>query len=261
MPIEVLFLAFASGVLIGLVLGLVGGGGSILAVPLIVYVVGVSSPHIAIGTAAIAVALNAAVGLIGHWREGAVKWRCASVFALAGMAGAVIGAELGKSFDGQRLLGLFGILMIVVGGAMLRKRTTLPQPDVRLTLDTASQLLPRIIPIGFAVGVLAGFFGIGGGFLIVPGLILATRMPLSYAIGTSLVVITALGATTAFSYAISGYVEWSLALVLVLGGIAGASLGVFLVRRLSRHKRLLETGFGIGVMIVGAYVIVRSTFS
>ena len=123
-------LAILSGAAIGLILGLVGGGGSILAVPLLVHVVGIRSPHMAIGTAAIAVGLNAAMGLVGHARHGMVKWRCGLLFAAAGVAGALTGAELGKAYDGQKLLFLFGGLMVVVGLSMLRKRTSAPRPDV-----------------------------------------------------------------------------------------------------------------------------------
>lgn len=251
---ETLLLALMSGALIGLVLGLVGGGGSILAVPLIVHVVGTGSPHLAIGTAAIAVALNAAASLVGHWRAGTVKWRCAGVFALFGVIGAAIGAEIGKAIDGQALLGLFGLLMIGVGLSMLRKRRGEPRADVRLTRDSARHLLPRLIPIGGGVGLMAGFFGIGGGFLIVPGLMLATAMPLANAIGTSLVAVTALGATTATSYALSGLVDWTLAGVLVAGGIVGAGLGIALGKRLVAHKRAMEVGFAAVVVLVGAYV-------
>jgi len=251
---ETLLLALMSGALIGLVLGLVGGGGSILAVPLIVHVVGTGSPHLAIGTAAIAVALNAAASLVGHWRAGTVKWRCAGVFALFGVIGAAIGAEIGKVIDGQALLALFGLLMIGVGLSMLRKRRVEPRADVCLTRDSARHLLPRLIPIGSGVGLMAGFFGIGGGFLIVPGLMLATAMPLANAIGTSLVAVTALGATTATSYALSGLVDWTLAGVLVAGGIVGAGLGIALGNRLAAHKRAMEIGFAAVVVLVGMYV-------
>ncbi len=108
-------LSIASGSLVGFTLGLVGGGGSILAVPLLVYVVGVPSPHIAIGTSAIAVAASAAANLAGHARARTVKWPCALVFAVAGIVGAAGGAQLGKMVDGSRLLMLFGVLMVVVG--------------------------------------------------------------------------------------------------------------------------------------------------
>lgn len=250
--------ALASGGLIGLILGLVGGGGSILAVPLLIYVVGIGSPHAAIGTAAVAVTVNALACLIGHARAGRVKWRCAGVFAVSGMVGAALGAELGKAFDGQRLLVLFGLLMIGVGLLMLRKRPTAEAPDVRLTRDSAAALLPRLVPIGLGVGLAAGFFGIGGGFLIVPGLILATAMPLTYAIGTSLVVVSALGLTTATSYATSGLVDWGVTALLVTGGVGGTIAGIALSTVLGNRKGLLERGFAAVVISVGGYVIASS---
>jgi len=253
-----LLAALGSGALIGLVLGLVGGGGSILAVPLLVYAVGVASPHAAIGTAAVAVTANAVASLIGHARAGRVKWRCASVFALAGVAGAALGAELGKAVDGKRLLFLFGLLMIGVGASMLRKRRTAEAPDVRLTRESAARLLPRLVPMGLGVGLAAGFFGIGGGFLIVPGLIAATAMPLAYAVGTSLVVVTALGLTTAVSYAASGLVQWDLTALLVVGGIAGSAAGILLGRRLGARKGLLEKLFAGVVIAVGGYVLLAT---
>lgn len=249
--------ALLAGALIGLVLGLVGGGGSILAVPLLVYLVGVRSPHAAIGTAAVAVALNALVGLAGHARAGNVKWPCAVVFALAGIIGAAFGAEAGKAMDGQRLLALFGGLMIIVGAIMLRGRKGEGDPTVRLTPTTAAHLLPRLMPIGFAVGLLAGFFGIGGGFLIVPGLMLATAMPLRTAIGTSLVAVAALGATTAASYALSGLVDWLLVAELIAGGVIGSLGGIALGRSLAGHRRAMELGFAAVVICVGLYVTAR----
>lgn len=257
MPTAMIFAALASGSLIGLILGLVGGGGSILAVPLLVYVVGVGSAHAAIGTAAVAVAANAAFSLIGHAREGTVKWPCAFVFAAAGVIGAAMGAEIGKAVDGQRLLMLFGLLMIGVGISMLRKKRTAEAPDVRLSRTTARQLLPRLVPIGLGVGLAAGFFGIGGGFLIVPGLVMATAMPLKNAVGTSLVVVTALGLTTAASYALSGYVDWLLVGVMIVGGVGGAAMGILLGRGLGARKGLLERLFAVIVMAVGTYVMVR----
>lgn len=258
MDIASILAALASGGVIGLILGLVGGGGSILAVPLLIYVVGVGSPHAAIGTAAVAVTVNALGSLIGHARAGRVKWRCAGVFAISGMVGAALGAELGKAFDGKRLLALFGLLMIGVGLSMLRKRQTAEAPDVRLTQDSAAVLLPRLIPIGLAVGLAAGFFGIGGGFLIVPGLILATAMPLPYAIGTSLVVVSALGLTTATSYAASGLVDWNVTGLLVAGGVAGTIAGITLGKVMGARKGLLERGFAALVIAVGGYVIASS---
>lgn len=251
-----IILALISGGLIGIVLGLVGGGGSILAVPLLVHMVGVGSTHAAIGTAAVAVAANALAGLTGHARAGNIKWRCAAVFALSGVIGAAIGAEIGKAFDGAHLLALFGWLMISVGASMMFQRGRADDPDVRLTRETASHLLPRLVPAGLAVGLAAGFFGIGGGFLIVPALLAATAMPIAYAVGTSLVVITALGLTTAASYAVSGLVDWPLTALLIAGGIAGAGAGLWLGGRLAARKRVLERLFAVTVIAVGIFVAI-----
>lgn len=256
MDLVTVLAALVSGGAIGLILGLVGGGGSILAVPLLVYVVGIGSTHAAIGTAAVAVSANAIASLVGHARAGNVKWRCASVFALAGVVGAAIGAEFGKAFDGQRLLALFGLLMIGVGLFMLRKRRKDPSPDVRLTRTSARVLLPRLIPIGLMTGLASGFFGIGGGFLIVPGLMLAAAMPLQYAVGSSLMVVTALGLTTAGSYAISGLVDWPVTGLLIAGGTLGTLSGIVIGKKLSAREGLLERGFAILVIAIGAYVAI-----
>lgn len=254
-----LVLPLLAGVPMGLAIGLVGGGGSILAVPLLVYVVGAASPHVAIGTAAVAVTLNAASGLVAHARAANVKWPCAAVFAAAGVVGAVLGAEAGKAVEGERLLAAFGALLIVVGVLLLRPRRTPAQPGVRLSRATAAHLLPRLVPIGLGVGLLAGFFGIGGGFLIVPGLVLATSMPMSTAIGTSLVIVTALGTATAASYAWSGLVDWRLTALLVLGGAIGSTIGMRVGRRLADRKRALEVVFAAVVIALGLFVIFEST--
>ena len=250
-------LAVGSGGMIGLTLGLVGGGGSILAVPLLVYLVGVPSPHVAIGTAAIAVALNAAFGLAVHARLGTVKWRCSAVFAAAGVVGSAIGAAAGKAMDGQRLLALFGLVMIAVALAMLKGNSDGGDPHIRLSRATAMQLLPWLVGTGFGVGLLAGFFGIGGGFLIVPALMLATGMPLTNAVGTSLVAVTAFGLTTAGSYAASGLVDWPLAALLVSGGAAGSLAGSRLNQILAQQKRHLTVMFGAIVLVVGSVLLLR----
>ena len=250
-------MAVGSGAIIGLVLGLVGGGGSILAVPLLVYVVGVPSAHIAIGTAAIAVALNAAFSLAAHARLGTVKWRCALVFAGAGVLGSVLGAGLGKAIDGQRLLALFGLVMVAVGLSMLRPTSKPANENVRLTPASAPHLVPRLIGLGFGVGAIAGFFGIGGGFLIVPALMLATGMALPNAIGTSLVAVMAFGLATAGSYATSGFIDWWLALLVIAGGAVGSIAGTRLNAILAPSKNLLNRIFGGGVIAVGCTIVVR----
>jgi uncharacterized membrane protein YfcA len=245
------FLGAGSGALVGFVLGLIGGGGSILAVPLLLYVVGVRDPHVAIGTSALAVAANAAIGLANHARGGTVKWRCALLFAAAGIAGAFAGSTGGKAVDGNWLLFLFALVMILVGALMLRRRGAPGDPEVRLGRENA----PKLLGYGLGAGAFSGFFGIGGGFLIVPGLVAATGMPMINAIGSSLVGVTAFGLTTALNYAWSGLVDWLLAGAFIVGGVAGSVAGTRLARRLSDKRGALTTVFAAGLFAVAAYML------
>ncbi|CAN5164890.1 sulfite exporter TauE/SafE family protein [soil metagenome] len=246
-----------SGGLVGFILALIGGGGSVLAVPLLVYVVGVASPHVAIGTSAIAVAVSAFANMLSHWRAGNVRWPCAIVFSLAGIGGAFAGSSVAKQVDGQKLLILFGLLMIAIGALMLRKRGGSGDPSINLNRATARKMLSMLIGVGFAVGLLAGFFGIGGGFLIVPGLMLATGMTMTAAIGTSLVSVVAFGASTAASYAASGLTDWRLAGIFIAGGLLGGLVGIAAGRVIGGHDRALRGTFAAVVILTGIYVCIR----
>ncbi len=250
-------LAIASGSLVGFVLGLIGGGGSILAVPLLVYVVGVSSPHVAIGTSAVAVALSALSSLVGHARAGNVRWPCALAFAAAGVVGATLGSTIGKQVNGQHLLTLFGVLMVVIAVTMLVRRSGAGEHFVPLTRASAPTLAPRLIAYGTGVGALSGFFGIGGGFLVVPGLIASADLPLLSAVGSSLVSVTAFGATTAANYALSGLIDWWLVLMFVTGGVIGSLFGGGVAGRLAKQKQTLSRVFAGIVATVGLYVVLR----
>ena len=253
-PLQYL-LGLLSGGLVGLSLGLFGGGGSILAVPLMVYVVGVPLPQIAIGTSALAVAANAGANLITHARRGNVNWRCAMIYSVAGVAGALAGSTLGKAVDGQKLLFLFALLMMLVAVMMFRRRRAEGNPEATCRIGNA----PRTLGFGAATGVLSGFFGIGGGFLIVPGLVASTGMPLLNAIGSSLVAVTAFGLTTALNYALSGFVDWPLAFVFVVGGIGGGLAGARLAGFLSQNRGLLGSAFAALILMVAFYVAWRSS--
>lgn len=247
-------LTLASGGLVGFSLGLVGGGGSILAVPLLVYLVGIGDAHVAIGTSAVAVACNAGINLVSHARKGAVKWRCASVFAAAGVVGALIGSFAGRQVDGDNLLALFAVLMLVVGGLMLRNRSGQGLPDVRLSAENG----PRLVGLGFGTGLLSGFFGIGGGFLIVPGLILATGMPILNAMASSLVGVAALGVTTASSYAWAGLVDWRVAAIFIAGGVVGGLIGARVARIMNRKRGALNVLFAGLIFVVALYMLART---
>ncbi|MDX2103551.1 MAG: sulfite exporter TauE/SafE family protein [Alphaproteobacteria bacterium] len=247
-------LALVAGGLVGLVLGLIGGGGSILAVPLLLYLVGIEDPHRAIGTGALAVAANAAVTLIQHARRGTVKWPCAALFAVFGSVGAAIGSSIGKQVNGQQLLFLFGLIMVAVAAAMVRSRQATGAEEVHLT----RRMAPRLAAVSFAVGSVAGFFGIGGGFLIVPGLLAGSGMPLINAIGSSLLSVGLFGLTTAVTYALSGLVAWPIALEFILGGLVGGWLGTRLGGRLAQQRTTLTRVFAGVVGAVAVYILWRS---
>jgi uncharacterized membrane protein YfcA len=260
-------LAVLCGALVGFTLGLIGGGGSIIATPLLLYVVGLQ-PHVAIGTGALAVSVNAFANFGGHARSGNVRWPCAIIFSVVGIAGAAVGSLLGKQIDGKQLLFLFAILMITIGVLMLRRKdkgsqvagvyssastdhtSQLWNPNTRNSLPVATTAL--------GVGALSGFFGIGGGFLIVPGLLFSTGMPMICAIGSSLLAVGTFGLTTAVSYGMSGLIDWSVAVEYLAGGIAGGLLGMALATRIASRKAALNRIFASLVFVVAAYMLYRN---
>ena len=249
-----LLLATLSGGLVAFLLTLFGGGGSVLAVPLLLYVVGVQDPHVAIGVSAAGVALNALTAMAGHARAGHVRWPCATLFAVTGAAGAWLGSSVAKAIDGHQLLLIFAFVMAAVGVSMLRSRPVVDRPEPSLTMAMA----PRLGLTGAGVGTAAGFFGIGGGFLIVPGLMAATGMTLATAQATSLLSVAAFGATTAGNYALSGWVDPGLVAAMTVGGVGGTLVGLPLARQLGERAVLGRTLFAGLILIVAAYVAVRA---
>ena len=247
-------LAAVGGAVIGVLLAVFGGGGSVLAAPFLIYAVGVKDPHVAIGTSAAAVAVNAAVGLATQARAGRVKWPCALVFGGAGLTGSVVGAQSAKLVDGKSLLVWFALAMAMVGVSMLVPRKAEGDPGVRLD----ARLAVRLAPIGLLTGLAAGFFGIGGGFLIAPGLMAATGMTLAHAAASSLVSVVLFGAATSASYAASGLVDWPLFLALTAGGALGALAGAPLANVLAARAAAARRLFALMIVAAAAYVAWRS---
>ncbi|MBC7168656.1 sulfite exporter TauE/SafE family protein [Phenylobacterium sp.] len=246
----VAILAVLSGAVVGLLLAVFGGGGSVLATPALLYVVGLGDTHLAIGTSAAAVAVNAAINLAGHARGGRVKWPCASVFAAAGLAGALAGSSLAKQVDGQALLAFFALAMAAIAVSMMRRPRDAGDPHVHISW----RLTLRLAPIGLITGFAAGFFGIGGGFLIVPGLMAATGMTLANAAASSLLSVALFGAATSANYAISGLVVWPVVGLFVLGGAAGGAVGLKLAGLLAQRQLMARRLFASLVLVVAAYV-------
>ena len=156
--------------------------------------------------------------------------------------------------EGHKLLALFALLMIVVAALMLRRRSGDGDASVRLHMGN----IPKLVGLGIGAGALSGFFGIGGGFLIVPGLLLATGMPILNAIGSSLLAVTAFGLTTAINYAASGLVDWALAALFITGGVLGGVVGARSAKALAERRGALNTVFAALIVAVAIYMLVRS---
>jgi uncharacterized protein len=254
MPFDPAIAVVLGGAAVGFLLAVFGGGGSVLAAPVLLYLGGVTDAHIAVGTASAAVAANAALNLAGHWRGGRIKWPCATVFAIAGLAGSFAGSSLAKLISGQHLLLAFAFAMAAIGLSMFRKPRSEGDPDVQISM----KLVARLAPLGLLTGLAAGFFGIGGGFLIVPGLMLATGMTMASATASSLLSVTLFGAATSFNYALTGQVDWRLAGLLLLGGAAGGVAGLFAAKALARRVTTARTLFAMLIILVAVYVAWRA---
>jgi uncharacterized membrane protein YfcA len=256
MPVELWTVAatLAGGAIIGLLLTVFGGGGSVLATPLLLYVVGVKDPHVAIGTAAAAVAVNALAGLVAQSRAGRVKWPCALTFGGAGLVGALFGAHLAKQVEGSILMVWFAGVMALIAVSMLLPRKSDGDPGVHLTPG----MTLKLAPVGLGTGLAAGFFGIGGGFLIAPGLMAATGMTLANAAASSLVSVALFGTATSVSYAVSGLIDWTLFAILVAGGALGTLAGVPISKRLAARATTARAIFAVMVLATAAYVAWRA---
>lgn len=247
-----LLLAAIGGGIVGFLLVVFGGGGSVLATPWLLYIVGVADTHVAIGTSAAAVAMNAAAGLAAQSRAGRVKWPCASVFAAAGLAGSLVGAHLAKQVDGKALLIWFAVAMLAIALSMMLPRKDAGDPAVHLQ----PAMVMKLAPVGLLAGLAAGFFGIGGGFLIAPGLMASTGMTLANATASSLVSVTLFGSATSASYAASGLISWPLVGALVGGGLLGTLAGLPVAKLLASRATIARRIFAGMIMAVALYMIV-----
>jgi len=243
-----LVLALFLSTLIGVSLGLLGGGGSILAVPVLVYVARVDV-HSAIGMSLAIVGTTALVGGLVHARAGRVDLRAAALFGGAGMLGAPLGAQATHAVAPRVLLLLFAALMLAVGGLMLRgkagARPGTPRPH------------PVGVPAaGFGVGLLTGFLGVGGGFLIVPALTLLARLPIHTAIGTSLLVIAANSAAGVLGHLRQGEMPLGLTAAFTASAALGALAGVRLASSLDPAR--LRRAFAVFVVLVGLFLLAKN---
>lgn len=245
-------LAIVLGTVIGLSLGAIGGGGSILTVPILVYIIG-QDAHAATATSLAVVGTTALAGAIPHWRAGRVSLTTALPFGAAGIAGAFAGAWANHLLPGWLILGLFGILMIVVAVRLLAgKRAQTAKPATAKVVGWSRWV--RVVGAGLIVGIMTGFFGVGGGFLIVPALVLVLGLSMREAVGTSLVVIAINSASGLLAHLRYGGLDLTTSGLFIVGGAFGALAGALLSGRLD--ERRLQLGFAAFVAVVGLWLMV-----
>ena len=248
---QLIVIALALAALVGVSLGLLGGGGSILTVPILTYVLGMP-PREAIAASLFIVGATSAVSMIGHAKAGRVRWKTGLLFGVAGMVGAFAGGLLGGIIPGAILMVLFAGMMIVTATAMIRGRKNQATKAADAEYKPA---LARILLDGFLVGIATGLVGAGGGFLIVPALNLLGGLPMAIAFGTSLLVITMKSFAGLSGYLFSVQLNWPIVLAFTATAIAGSFAGVALAGRVP--ERALRKGFGIFVLVMGAFVLVQ----
>jgi uncharacterized membrane protein YfcA len=250
-------LGYGLATLMGVVLGTLGGGGSILTVPILVYVAGYD-PKEAIGMSLAVVGVTSAIGAIGHRHLGNVRLRRAAIFAGSGVAGTLAGTRLATLLSGPVQLTLFAVVMLLAAGFMLRGSR---EPATAATpAPAAAAPPPRSFVLtgldGLVIGVLTGVVGVGGGFLIVPALVVLGRLPMHQAVGTSLAVI-AINALTGFiGYLDQIAVDWGFMLGFTACAVAGILAGSRLAGRIP--ARTLRRAFAIFLLVMGSFMLYRN---
>lgn len=251
MELHQIIIALALAVLVGVSLGLLGGGGSILTVPILTYVLGMG-PREAIAASLFIVGATSAVSMISHAKSGRVRWKSGALFGAAGVVGAFSGGLLGGVIPGVVLMILFAIMMMVTAIAMIRGRE-----DRGADIGASDHERPtvRILIDGLLVGVATGLVGAGDGFLIVPVLNLLGGLPMAVAIGTSLLVITMKSFAGLGGYLLSVQLNWPIVFAFTATALAGSFAGVALAGRIP--ERALRKAFGIFVLVMGVFVLIQ----
>ena len=245
--------ALVPGVLIGAALGLLGGGGSVLTVPVFVYVLGFE-PKAAIAMSLAVVGVTSALGTAGHWRAGNVNVRIALVFGGVAMLGTLLGVRLSQFVPGPTQLVIFGAVMLAAAVFMLRGRPPCEEESGECVASPVVSAL-KVVPAGLSVGVLTGIVGVGGGFLIVPALVLM-RMSLREAVGTSLLIIT--GTCVVGFLGFLGHVrlDWAAMGFVAAGTMPGIALGGYLHRFVPQP--ILRRGFAGLLVIMAAFIFIEN---
>ncbi len=242
-----LWLVLLLAVAVGVSLGLLGGGGSILAVPLLVYVAGLES-RAAIATSLFVVGVTSLAALLPHARAGRVRWRTGLVFGAAAMVGAYVGGRLAAFIPGTVLLIAFSLMMLAAAVSMIRGRREVKEYEGGMRVGL-------IVAEGSVVGLVTGMVGAGGGFLVVPALVLLGGLPMSAAVGTSLLVIAMKSFAGLGGYLASVQIDWGLAAAVTAAAVVGSLVGGTLTGRVPADT--LRRGFGWFVVVMGVFVLAQ----
>ena len=246
-----LIITFVLALVIGVSIGLLGGGGAILAVPVLTYITGLE-PVQAIPSSLLIVGVTSAVSLTLHALKRRVQWRTGIIFGIASMAGAFAGGRLGSSVPSAILMFSFAAVMIAAAVAMIRGRKNNGDEEESVKLP-----IVKILITGAVVGLVSGFVGAGGGFLIVPALALLARLPMTLAVATSLMIVTMQSGAGLVGYVVSTPLDWMLALSIAAAAVIGSFLGFWLSGRVP--DRGLRKGFGVFVLVIAAIVVTEET--
>ncbi len=246
------FIGYALAALIGLSLGVMGGGGSILTVPIFVYVLGFD-PKLAIAMSLPVVGATSLIGAVSHWREGNVRLKTAGLFGVVAMAGAYAGARLSIFLSGSLQLVLLAVVMLLAAVSMFRSA----RRDSHRAVDAAPESrrvgLGLLIPVALGVGLLTGLVGIGGGFLVVPALVLLARVSMKQAVGTSLLVIAMNSLSGSLGYVGQMTMPWGF----MFGFTAVAAAGILAGTRIVRFvpQVALKRGFAVFLVLMGTFIL------
>jgi uncharacterized membrane protein YfcA len=251
-------ITLALGAVIGVLLGLLGGGGSILAVPALLYVLGLGIEQ-AIPMALIVIAIASAVGALPKVRVRQVQWRLAGIFAAAGIPGTFIGAAIGKHLPQSAIMIGFAVVMVAAGIRMLLdSANTGTACEVGDSGINWRRCAPRSIPTGFVVGLLTGLFGVGGGFLIIPALVLLLGVEMPIAVGTSLLIIVANSGAGVISHLGGADIDWAITAAFVGTAVLGSLIAGQFGTKVDTHR--LQRWFAYLVFAVAAYVLIDTIF-
>ena len=250
-----LLLGYALAALIGLSLGVMGGGGSILTVPIFVYVLGFD-PKLAIAMSLPVVGATSLIGAASHWKAGNVQLRTAALFGVIAMAGAYAGARLSIFLSGSLQLAILAVVMLIAAVSMFRSARRDSRRVESAVSGGRAIALALLVPVALGVGLLTGLIGIGGGFLVVPALVLLAHVPMKQAVGTSLLVIAMNSLSGSLGYLGQVKLPWAFMFGFTAVAAAGILAGTWLVRFVSQAA--LKQGFAVFLLLMGAFILYRN---